>query len=118
MQIEFVIVQFFEEVFQVNYFDDVVQGVFLSYRVNLVQVLVYDVIQLFVVYVYVNGYDVVVIGYDGVDIVVVQGEDVVYNILFYFLYFIVFGFFVYYGFDFFFSYFFFCCVDMQQVEDK
>ena len=81
-QIEFATVQLPEEVFQVNYSDDVVQGVSLSYRVNLVQVLAYDVIQLLVVHVYVNGYDVAAIGHDGVDATVAQGEDAVHNILF------------------------------------
>ena len=117
-QIEFATVQLPEEVFQVNYSDDVVQGVSLSYRVNLVQVLAYDVIQLLVVHVYVNGYDVAAIGHDGVDTAVAQGEDAVHNILFHFLHFTVLGSFVYHGFDFLFSHFFFRCVDMQQVEDK
>ncbi len=48
------------------------QGVSLSYRVNLVQVLAYDVIQLLVVHVYVNGYDIAAIGHDGVDTAVAQ----------------------------------------------
>ena len=90
----------------------------MSYRVNLVQVLAYDVIQLLVVHVYVNGYDVAAIGHDGVDATVAQGEDAVHNILFHFLHFAVLSPFVYHGFDFLFSHFFFSCVDMQQVEDK
>ena len=80
--------------------------------------LAYDVIQLLVVHVYVNGYDIAAIGHDGVDTAVAQRENTVHNILFHFLHFTVLGSFVYHGFDFLFSHFFFRCVDMQQVEDK
>ncbi len=117
-QIELATVQLSEEILQIDYSDNIVQGVSLRDRINLVQVLAYDVIQLPVVHVYVNGYDVAAIGHDGVDAAVAQGEDTVYNVLFHFLHFAVLGPFVYHGSDFFLGHFLLGSIDMQQVEDE